>query len=338
MSNHVALKSILAGVILLSACTINVGSGGTAPDQSTAVDSSDEGETPESTQVQSSDPEASWLELVKTENAYSFGELSYLPNGTFGLMAAPTLRLFQFQDSVWKDITADVVDVFDIPKTGLDYDVRIQSVLITNDDAIDYVVNYTPAPWHVLDAPNQGRDWGTVLSGQDGMWRSVAFVDPYGDMIEYTSVESIRYENGALFGNYYGSCGRPCGLLIYSWIGGQGRLEGVEAMEEEAAALPKRWCTTFSYNESLPIKRCNEGFPVQVIQDALNGLGYELEADGYFGDGTRFAVQHFQRSKDIRASGQVDKDTWRALFEGSGLPGNDLNGDGLVTPDEFSGG
>jgi hypothetical protein len=26
------------------------------------------------------------------------------------------------------------------------------------------------------------------------------------------------------------------------------------------------------------------------------------------------------------------------LFEGSGLPGNDLNGDGLVTPDEFSGG
>jgi hypothetical protein len=156
-------------------------------------------------------------------------------------------------------------------------------------------------------------------------------------MTEYTSVESIRYENGALFGQHYGSCGRPCGLLIYSWIGGQGRLEGVEAMEEEAAALPKRWCTTFTFNETLPIKRCNEGFPVQLIQDSLNALGYELEADGYFGDGTRFAVQHYQRSNGIRASGQVDTDTWRALFDGANLPGVDLNGDGVVAPNELSG-
>lgn len=324
-------------LIVTSACTINVGSSSTpAPPESTTVSDAPDGS--ETTMEKVIDPEVAWLDLVKAENAYSSGDLSYLPNGTFGLMAAPTLRLFQFQDGAWKDITSTASDAFDIPITGLDYDVRIQSVLITNDDAIDYVVNFTPAPWHVLDAPNQGRDWGTVLSGQDGMWRSVAFADPYGDMTEYTSVESIRYENGALFGNYYGSCGRACGLLIYTWIGGQGRLEGVEAMEEEAAALPKTWCTTFTFNETLPIKRCNEGFPVQLIQDSLNGLGYELEADGYFGDGTRFAVQHYQRSKGIRASGQVDTDTWRALFEGVSLPGNDLNGDGVVAPNELSGG
>ena len=323
-------------VVVISSCTINIGSSDTSTESNAAIPTETAVES-ESTLAQAYDPETSWGDLVKSENAYSFGDLSYLPTGTFGLMAAPTLRMFQFKDGAWSDVTEELSGAFDIPKTGLDYDIRIQSVLITNDDVIDYVVNYTPAPWHVLDAPNQGRDWGTVLSGQDGMWRSVAFADPYGDMTEYTNVENIRYENGALFGNYYGSCGRPCGLLIYSWIGGQTRLEGVEAMDEEAAALPKRWCTTFTFNETLPIRRCNEGFPVQLIQDSLTVLGYELESDGYFGDGTRFAVQHYQRSKNIRASGQIDKDTWKSLFENASLPGNDLNGDGLVTPNEFSG-
>jgi hypothetical protein len=328
---------LLLSIAIVSSCTVNVGSSNTDSASVTTVQVEPSVQS-QSTTLEAVNPEASWLELVAVENAYSFGEISYLPFGTFGLMAAPTLRLFELHDGTWSDITTEASGAFDIPKTGLDYDIRIQSVLITDDDAIDYVVNYAPAPWHALDAPNQGRDWGTVLSGQDGSWRSVAFADPYGDMTEYTSVESIRFENGALFGSYYGSCGRPCGLLIYSWIGGQRRLEGVEAMEEEAAALPTRWCTTFTFSETLPIRRCNEGFPVQLIQDSLNALGYELEADGYFGDGTRFAVQHYQRSVGIRATGQVDAETWRILFKDASLPGNDLNGDGMVTPNEFSGG
>ena len=325
--------------LAVTGCTVNVGSTESSPSESedgaqTASTLAD----PVATTVQAEvDPETGWRQLVEVENAYSAGELSVLPDGVFGLMAAPDLRMFQFLNGSWQEITDRVIANFDIPRTGLDYDIRIQSVLITNDDAVDYVVNYTPAPWHVLDAPNQGRDRGTVLSGQDGSWRSVAFVDPYGDGNEYTSVETIRYENGALFGNYYGSCGRPCGLLVYSWVGGAERLEGLEATKRQSNALPKPWCAAFSYNETLPLKRCDEGFPVQVVQDALNGLGYELEADGYFGDGTLFAVQHFQRANFVRASGKVDEPTWRVLFAAGGLPGNDLNGDGLVTPNEFSG-
>lgn len=324
---------------VLSGCTVNVGSTGTdsSSEQDPSESASEPVEAAETTVLVDVDAETAWRQLAETENAYSVGEISELPEGVYGVMAAPDLRMFEFTGASWREITDRVIANLDVPRTGLDYDIRIQSVLITNDNAVDYVINYTPAPWHVLDAPNQGRDVGTVISGQGGMWRSVAFADPYGDGSEYTSVEFIRYENGALFGNYYGSCGRPCGLLVYSWVGGAGRLEGLEATKRESDALPKRWCASFSYNETLPIKRCDEGFPVQVVQDALNGLGYELEADGYFGDGTRFAVQHFQRANFVRATGQVDEATWRELFADSGLPGYDLNGDGLITPNEFTG-
>jgi len=37
----------------------------------------------------------------------------------------------------------------------------------------------------------------------------------------------------------------------------------------------------------------------------------------------------------IRASGTVDVETWRNLFSGVLLPGNDLNVGGLVTSNEF---
>lgn len=330
---------VILGLIsaVVAGCTVNVGSTAPAsPSEDVGESATSQVETAVAPAVSDVDPETSWTQLVEVENAYSAGELSVLPNGTFGIMAAPALRMFQFLNGSWREITDEVGGNFDIPRTSLDYDIRIQSVLITSDDAVDYVVNYAPAPWHVLDAPNQGRDWGTVLSGQDGPWRSVSFIDPYGDGNEYTSVETIRYENGALFGSYYGSCGRPCGLLVYSWVGGAKRLEGLEATKRQSNALPTPWCAAFSFGGTLPLKRCDEGFPVQYVQEALNSLGYELEADGYFGDGTRFAVQHFQRANFLRASGQVDEPTWRVLFAGNG-PGNDLNGDGLVTPNEFFG-
>lgn len=281
------------------------------------------------------DATTAWQTLNETENSYTAGDISETDAGTFGLMAAPTLRFFEFVDGRWTEATSSVISRFDIPTTEFEYDITIQSVDVTNDGAVDYVVNFAAAPWHVLDVPNQGRDYGTVISGHDGNWKSLEFTDPYGGGDVYTSVEHIEYFNGALVGDWYGSCGRPCGKLIYEWLGGSGQLVGEEATPSQVRALPKPWCTAFSYNENLPLERCDEGRGVAYVQEALNGLGYELEADGYYGNSTRFAVKYYQRSNGIRASGAVDAETWRSLFAGVRLPGNDLNSDGLVTPNEF---
>lgn len=327
-------------VVLAWGCSSGTGSSDAPLSGDVSAVTLPSGNSADTSQASSVDPAASWIELVNRENAYTSGEISRLPEGQFGLMAAPDLRLFKFEEetSQWREVTDEVIDMFDIPPTDIEYDIRIQSVLITNDDAIDYVVNFSPAPWDLFDAPNQGRDWGTVISGHGGQWKSVSFADPYSEELnEYTSVEYIIHENGALFGSYYGSCGRPCGVLIYSWIPIRQRLEGVEALEEEVAELPKSSCVFFNYNVFLPLKRCDEGEGVRSVQQVLTRLDYQIEPDGYFGDATKFAVQHFQRSKSIRATGQVDAETWAALFQGIGLPGQDLNGDGLVTPNEFSG-
>ena len=285
-----------------------------------------------------SDALQQWNNLVIAENAYSYSDLSILPEGTFALMAAPRLRLFKYEKN-WFEVNSSGFDVPDrYPEFGeFDYDISIESALITDDSALDFVVRYDPAPWDVLDVPNQGRSWGTVISGQGGQWKSLDFTDPYGDGQAYKSVEYIEYVNGALLGQWYGSCGRPCGMLVYKWLGGSQQLNGTEATKSQKSQITKRNCADFSYAGSLPFGKCSEGLAVEYVQRFLSDIGYELDADGYFGSGTEFAVKYFQRQNSIRATGMVGLDTWRAILNGSTLPGYDMDGNGVVTPEEFPG-
>ena len=120
-------------------------------------------------------------------------------------------------------------------------------------------------------------------------------------------------------------------------VGGSQQLSGTEATKSQENQLTGRNCADFSYAGVLPIRKCSEGLAVEYIQRFLNELGYELELDGYFGSGTEFAVKYFQRENSIRATGLVDLDTWKALLGGTVLPGNDLDGNGVITPEEFPG-
>ena len=324
--------------ILLTSCTINFGGSGESGGPSTNVDAPTNTEVAAAAETSATDPIESWIKLGDTENALAQSEISVLEFGQFGLMAAPGLRLFKLSDSGWQEVTDEFQRYFDIPTEDLDYNITIQSLRITDDDAFDFVVNYEVAPWDALQAGNQGRDHGTVLSGQGGLWRSVAFYDPFGDGSEYTSVEHIEFFSGALFGNWYGSCGRPCGLLIYEWVPGLNRLEGEEAGPAQKAAFESRLnCANFDFNESFPLGLCQEGTAIRLVQEVLVNQGYTIDADGYFGKGSEFALKVYQRANGIRATGRVDEATWKLMFEGVGLPGNDLNGDGFVGPDELSG-
>lgn len=318
--------TIATCVILLPGCTLNIGG--------KTKNSSASPETTES-QSASGDVNSSWIQLGIRENSYSQSELSEVSGVYYGVMSTPDLRLFEFRNSEWIETPASVVA--ELPPPEDDYQVTIQSELITADTTSDFVLRLDPAPWDVLDSENQGRSIGLVLSVDDGSWKSLSFWDPYDPSTIYNSVEYIEFANGALIGQWYGSCGRPCGLLSYTWNSSSSRLEGVEANERQASSIRGVYCTAFSFVDGLPLKKCQEGFSIQYLQTFLNELGYELEVDGYFGSDTTFAVQHFQKANNLRATGIVELDTWRILTMGKALPGRDLNGDGVVAPEELSG-
>ena len=99
-------------------------------------------------------------------------------------------------------------------------------------------------------------------------------------------------------------------------------------------ALPR--CDEYGYNETLPLEYCEEGRGIQYAQQILVSLGYDIEIDSYFGPASHAAVRDFQYRRGLPVTGKIDVDTWKALDPSQTLfPGTDLNGDGLVTPNEF---
>ena len=57
---------------------------------------------------------------------------------------------------------------------------------------------------------------------------------------------------------------------------------------------------------------------VHHLQRRLNELGYSVaygDKDGWYGDGTQMAIDSFRADKKIEATGQIDKDTFLAIFE-----------------------
>lgn len=53
----------------------------------------------------------------------------------------------------------------------------------------------------------------------------------------------------------------------------------------------------------------------RALQHLLRAHGYEVKADGFFGDDTRDAVMDFQSRNHLPADGKVGKDTWPELVE-----------------------
>jgi len=96
-------------------------------------------------------------------------------------------------------------------------------------------------------------------------------------------------------------------------------------------------CEDFSWGGSLPFEECQSSPFIQFIQNQLSVLGYAISNNtGEFAYGTWYAVMQFQIDRRIEQDeGVVGLATWRELFKGVGLPGHDLNNDGLITPNEI---
>jgi hypothetical protein len=333
-------------MLLLTGCTVDIGTSSNDVQTTSAAVLAEEPESAAESTLPATDPVAAWDSVGSEVNSLSQSEIAFTSNGIFGLLATPELRLYQYLNGAWSDIPGDDLSMLDpLGRLGLqigsvDYDVTIQSVDLTGDGSVEFIIRFRRAPWEGLNAPNQGRDFGSVLSCDNGDCRSLPFWEPpdytAGGSEHYT-VEYIKSIDGTLFATWFGTCGRPCGDLIYEWVPAYGRLEGKEATERQKKEMERLNCIEFRFNDDLPLQLCDEGLPVESVQGQLQRSGYDIDRDGYFGIDTQLAVKLYQREHGIRATGVVDVATWTEMFKNVILPGWDLNGDGVVTPNEFPG-
>ncbi len=95
-------------------------------------------------------------------------------------------------------------------------------------------------------------------------------------------------------------------------------------------------CTGYFYAVEFPIEKCDQGTAVRLMQQRLKAAGYSTNVDGYFGPSMAKAVFEFQKSKQLKPTGMIDAETWKALEPNQGsLPGTDSNNDGIVEPNEL---
>ena len=112
-----------------------------------------------------------------------------------------------------------------------------------------------------------------------------------------------------------------------------GTAAGPAPTEPPATTRPPR-CPTYNHRTTYHFVTCDRGPAVYLIQQALRAeVAPQLGVDGLFGPGTEQAVRDFQRQRGLRVDGQVGPETWVALVPDA--PGDDIDGSGIVDPDEI---
>ena len=109
----------------------------------------------------------------------------------------------------------------------------------------------------------------------------------------------------------------------------------VELARLDEALANARVCDEYDDNDQYPLRLCDSGEAVRVVQLALrSSVTPELEVDGYFGPSTEAAVREFQGAAGLEVDGLVGPRTWPALT-GDFVYGTDDDGSGVVDPWEL---
>jgi peptidoglycan hydrolase-like protein with peptidoglycan-binding domain len=104
------------------------------------------------------------------------------------------------------------------------------------------------------------------------------------------------------------------------------------ASRPTTTTTPPPACATYGPNDRYPIRLCDEGPAVLVVQRALVAAGHQLDADGYFGPGTEAEVRRFQQAHGLEVDGLVGHNTWAALIQFAPPSGTDADGSGVIDP------
>jgi peptidoglycan hydrolase-like protein with peptidoglycan-binding domain len=102
-------------------------------------------------------------------------------------------------------------------------------------------------------------------------------------------------------------------VSIYSGFPGN---ETTPAINQQSATAQQSKADDIKYislTASATLRYGASGESVRTLQQQLNSYGYNLTADGIFGNNTLTAVKSFQSSKGLAADGIVGPMTWNAL-------------------------
>lgn len=182
-----------------------------------------------------------------------------------------------------------------------------------------------------FNAPGAMRPFGGVLTASepDCAWAWAPIVDSCGDYILYDAI-SVDPARGLIGTGFPAGCsGRDAVRLERR--DDLGRL--VAAQYEPSQGL----CDGYGYRENinLPLVVCEQGWSIEMAQQALADDGYPVDVDGYFGADMRDAVMAYQRARDLSPHGVIAGDTWTAMYPPSGRLYPDFDLDGVASPAEI---
>jgi surface antigen len=171
---------------------------------------------------------------------------------------------------------------------------------------------------------------GALAGGYVGRSMDPADQACVGTSLEHTpSNQSVAWQNpdnGSSYwvtptGNYQGQNGEPCRRYVTQAVvnGQQQRSDGAACRDPNGA-----WVPVSLNNGSLPPSRAQgqgqgqgavSSDTILQVQQKLHDLGFYVQSniDGRWGPKTMSAVQNFQRTKGLNASGQLDIQTLNAL-------------------------
>ena len=93
-------------------------------------------------------------------------------------------------------------------------------------------------------------------------------------------------------------------------------------------------CDLYTTNAQYPLKLCDTGYDVVLVQQALAAQGFDVPTSGNFDPATDAAVRAYQEQFGLTVDGLVGRETWTHLVPDA--PGQDNNGNGVVDPFEVT--
>lgn len=241
----------------------------------------------------------------------------------------PTLTLWMFDGTNWNAgaRTSDLAVANPDARTA---DVTVQLRDLTGDGVAEVMVSYG-------DASMDANPILTVLPVPGQSWGPAYTFDGVGAL-------DGGYVNGnGTIQSTYNTCDPSCADSNY--VTTAYRFDGANFVGAGPGTFPTKLsppaaCGAYTDATALPLQQCQQGTAVGVAQWHLGEHGYLAadEHDGMFGPATFVAVEAFQLDHGLPASGVIDADTWRHLLGGTFEPGQDLDGDGMIGPDELNDG
>lgn len=125
---------------------------------------------------------------------------------------------------------------------------------------------------------------------------NITYVNGNGSSAYYVTKQNIHIDN-------------PSVSYWMRWVGDNN--EDVDIPKTEVIPKQKTFCTV----ELEQLDKGCESASVETLQNLLIDLGYNVEADGKFGNETDRIVKQFQKDYKLESDGIVGANTWKALIE-----------------------